>query len=79
MKLKLFSIDFAKNTITFKVPREIMGRVTWKSGFAVVDVSEISDSAKEQGVEDRLADTVRKSQVHTGEQAVIANLKKLGF
>ena len=43
MKLKLFEIDFEKNLISFEVPCEIMEKARWRAGFAIVNVSEISD------------------------------------
>ena len=48
MKLKLFGVDFVEDTITFKIPHDIMEAATWKGGFADIDLSEISDIAKEQ-------------------------------
>lgn len=43
MKLKLFAVDFAEDSISFKVPHDIMERATWKGGFADISLSEISD------------------------------------
>jgi len=50
MKLKLFEVDFVKDTITFKVPHKTMENTMWSGGFADVDISEISDIVKESGV-----------------------------
>lgn len=51
MKLKLFSIDFAKDTISFKVPHETMENTMWTGGYAHIDLSRISHTENESGVE----------------------------
>jgi len=47
MELKLFSIDFAKDTISFKVPHETMENTMWTGGYAHIDLSRISHTENE--------------------------------
>ena len=51
MKLKLFAVDFVKDTISFKVPHETMENTMWTGGYAHVDLSQISHTENESGVE----------------------------
>jgi len=51
MELKLFAVDFAKDTISFKVPHETMENTMWTGGYAHIDLSRISHTENESGVE----------------------------
>jgi hypothetical protein len=48
MKLKLYAVDFVKNTVTFSVPPEIMEKAQWTGGYAKVDLSAVSDIGEDK-------------------------------
>jgi len=41
VRLKVHEINFINNTISFKVPHEIMKTATWSEGYIDIDLSEI--------------------------------------